>query len=247
MRRFGAIAIFLLLLNFGLSAQSIENMKVQLNGSEIVVFFDLLSPNSNGFYSIDLYSSHDNYNMPLKIVGGDAGMDISPGNEKRITWKAKDEIGGFEGRISLEIRARFYIPFVKIQSPGNNQMLRRGKITNVEWTEGSATDELRVELYKDRQRLQTISTTPNSGLFKWNIPGNLKTGKNYQIRLSDSRNQEEAVFTGEFRIGQKFPIGLKIGIGIAVGAAVYFLIPKDTTEPPVVLETIPDPPPVPGN
>ncbi len=246
LKRLPIILVITLIPLIGLLAQSVENLKVKLDGREIVVYFDLVSPNSNGFYSIDLFSSNDNYNMPLKIVSGDVGIEIAPGNEKRITWRAKDEIGGYKGKISIEIRARFYIPFVKVQSPVTNQMLRRGKVSSLEWTEGTATDELRLELYKDNQRLQTISTTPNTGLYRWSVPGNIKAGKNYQIRLSDLKNQEDAVFTGEFRIGQKIPMGLKIGVGVLVGAAVYFLIPKDT-EPPVVLETIPNPPPVPGN
>ena len=86
-----------------------------------------------------------------------------------------------------------------------------------------------------------MATTPNSGFFEWNVPPNLKPGKDYQLRLSDSRNPEDAVQTSEFSIGNKFPTGIKAAGLVLLGAVIYFLIP-DAEEP-----DIPDPVGLPDN
>ena len=110
-------------------SQGVENLKVQLSGGDIILHFDLASPSSQGFFEIEVFSSHDNFNAPLHHVSGDVGFEIRPGQSKRITWEVKEGIGNYTGRLSLEIQSRFYIPFVTILTPTENQLLRRVKNT----------------------------------------------------------------------------------------------------------------------
>ena len=222
-----------------LPAQSIMNIKIQMAGDQIIINYDLESVNTDYNFSVDIYSTHDNYAEPLKQVTGDVGMDVKPGGNKKITWAAHEELGDFEGKIALEIRARFYIPFIRLLKPVEHAKWKRGKLYNIEWSGGGSSD-IRIDLYKDSQRMQTVTTAQNTGVFRWNVPSAMKPGKNYQLLLSDSRNNEDQVYSGSFTVTHKVPTLLKGAAVIALGAAIYFLLPK-TEEP------IPDPPAVPDN
>lgn len=225
-----------------LPAQSIMNIKIQISGDRIIINYDLESVNTDYNFSVIIYSSHDNYAEPLKQVTGDVGMDVKPGGNKKITWEAHEELGDFEGKIALEIRARFYIPFLRLLNPVVNDKWKRGKIHNIEWSGGGSSD-IRIDLYRDNQREQTIITAQNTGVFRWNIPIGIKPGKNYQLLLSDSRNTEDQVYSEGFSVTHKIPSLLKGAVVLAAGIVIYLIIP-DKTKPE---ESIPNPPPVPGN
>lgn len=96
-----------------MSAQNINNIKAELdnlNGNIIISYnFNLNSDNKNKykievFYSID---SGKTYSEPLEFVSGDAGNDIKPGNNKKISWNYFVEFPEFDGQnIMFKIRAR---------------------------------------------------------------------------------------------------------------------------------------------
>ncbi|MEJ0031229.1 MAG: hypothetical protein WDO15_13000 [Bacteroidota bacterium] len=85
-------------------AQTVLIKKVELAGENIIVHYDLEDSNPNNEYLINLYSSKDNYYAALIKVSGDVGMDVKPGLDKKITWKIRDEYGGYKGKIALELR-----------------------------------------------------------------------------------------------------------------------------------------------
>lgn len=223
------------------SAQEVSNLQIELQGKEIVVHFSLNSPNADGLFEIGLYGSHDDFNTPLKMVSGDVGEGIRSGTTRKVIWAAANELGNdYKGRVSIELRARYYVPFVKIIKPVDAKAkLHRGKVSNIEWSGGNSSTTIRIDLLKDGQRLRTLASVPNTGLYSWNISTKTKTGANYSLILTDSRNAQDAVKTGTFSIKPKISTGLKIGAFLAIGVATYFLIPKPESD-------IPDPPPLPN-
>ena len=81
------------------------------------------------------------------------------------------------------------------------------------------------------------------------IPGSVKPGKDYRIKITDAKNSEEAVYTGYFKVTPKVPLLLKVIPVLAVGGVVAFLaggskggenLPPDTS-----IEIVN--PPLPGN
>lgn len=226
------------------SAQNISNFEVELQGKNVVIHYALNSPNADGLYDVDLYSSHDNFNAPLKMVSGDIGDEIRSGTDKKIIWTAADELGNtYKDRLSVEIKARYYVPFVKIIKPADTKAkLHRGKISNIEWSGGTSSTSIRIDLLKGGQRLQTLGTVSNTGLYSWHIPVKTKTGKDYSLLLTDSRNAQDVVKTGTFSIKPKISNGLKIGVFLAIGVATYFLIPEN-----IKINEILDPPLPGGN
>jgi len=229
----------LLIVPLILPAQSLTNIKIQMAGDQIIINYDLESVNTDYNFSVDIYSSHNNYAEPLKQVSGDVGPDVKLGTGKKITWSAREELGDIEAKIALEIRARFFIPFLTLLKPVQHAKWKRSKIYNIEWS-GGASSDIRIDLYENSQRMQTITTAQNTGVFRWNVPSALKPGKNYQLLLSDSRNEEDQVYSEAFSVTHKIPTLVKGAAVVALGAIIYFLIP--TSE-----ESIPDPPAVPDN
>lgn len=235
------------------SAQELSKFQVELQGSDVVVHYALNSPNADGLYEIELYSSHNNFNAPVKMVSGDVGDEIRSGSDKKVVWTAAAELGStFKDRLSVELRARYYVPFVKIIKPVDASSalqrgkvsgiakLHRGKISNIEWSGGSSSTAIRIDLLKGGVRLQTLGTTANTGLYSWHIPSNTKIGNDYSLMLTDSRNAEDAVKTEVFSIRPKIATGIKIGAFLAlsaIGATTYLLAPEKTT-----ISEIPDPP-----
>src|SRR5579859_7040192 len=87
-----------------LCGQSVKNIVAKSSADgKVVVTYDLVGTTADQKFSIDLFSSHDNFNLPLSKVNGDVGKNISSGTGKRIEWDAS-ELGEFKGDINLKVK-----------------------------------------------------------------------------------------------------------------------------------------------
>src|SRR5882724_3153880 len=97
-------------------AQEFAIKKVEVATDKVFIFYDLIDTISSRTYTVNIYSSRDSYVSPLQKVQGDLGLEVKPGRNRKITWNAKDELGGdFEGKVGLEVRGKLYIPFIRFQ------------------------------------------------------------------------------------------------------------------------------------
>ncbi|MDH5604445.1 MAG: hypothetical protein OEY51_10910, partial [Cyclobacteriaceae bacterium] len=102
----GAVSFMSLLFCVGLPAFSqdvnITRMELLTDGA-VAVYYDLTDENTEKKYALHLYSSIDNYIQPLEKVEGDIGVDLFVGKNKRLVWRAKEELGeDFTGDVALE-------------------------------------------------------------------------------------------------------------------------------------------------
>lgn len=206
--------------------QTVLIKKIELAGEKVIVHYDLEDNNPNNEYQLNLFASKDNFAAPLTKVTGDVGGEIKPGTSKKIEWSIREEIGGYKGRLSLEIRGKVYVPFAKLQSFDVSKAYRRGKNMNLNWKAGS-TNPVHIELFKGSQRIQGELNHPNNGTYLMTIPGNVKTGKDYRIKITDAKNSEESLYTGYFKVIPKVPLLVKVLPVLAVGGAVAYLLGKD--------------------
>jgi len=197
------------------AAQKVSISKVDLEGEKIIVYFDLEDANTNHEYLLNLYSSNDNYTEPLKSVSGDIGPEVKPGTNKKVVWNIRQEYGGFKGRISLEVRGRVYTPFVKLQNFSTKKSYKRGKTYNISWKAGS-TNPIHLELYKGNLRMDGSMNHPNNGIYTLSLPKDAKPGKDYRLKISDSRNGDEIVYTPYFRVVPKVPMVAKVAGGLLI-------------------------------
>lgn len=204
-------------------AQTVSIKNVELAGEKIIVHYDLEDGNPNNEYKLDLYASNDNYAAPLTKVKGDVGLEVKPGTDRKIEWNIREELGGYKGKIALEIRGKVYIPFVKIQNFDTEKSYKRGNSYNIAWKPGS-TNSINIDLYKGGERVSGESNLQNNGSHTFYIPTHAKKGGDYRLKITDTKNNEDVLYTSEFMVKPKVPLLVKVLPVLVVGGAVAVLV-----------------------
>lgn len=214
MKRNG-ILLFIALLTSSAYAQKLSMHRIELVRDRLLVYYSLEDENPNHQYQVDLYSSKDNFATPLTKVKGNVGSEVKPGKELSIEWNIVQEIGNYAGDIAIEVRARVYIPFVKITGFKEGAVFKRGRTYPLLWTSGNMGGQVDIELYNGQSRVGGDRNVPNTGKYEYAIPGSVKPGKDYKLKFTNTRNRDEFVMSSTFRIAPKIPFIVKVG-----GAAV---------------------------
>jgi hypothetical protein len=204
------------------SAQDFSIKRVELAGNDINLYYNLLDSVAHRTYTVTLFSSKDNFISPLEKVSGDVDLEVKPGANKKITWHAKEELGAdFDGKVSLEIRGRLYIPFVRLD--GAYEVIKRLKDYEITWTGGTEQNILNFDLYRNGNKVTSFPNIANVGHFTLKLPSDIKPGKGYTFKISDTKNKDQIVNTTPFRVKRKTPLLLKIIPIIAIGAIIPML------------------------
>jgi hypothetical protein len=214
--------LFLLLLYATTYGQKIAVKKIEMAGDKIIVHYDLDDGNPNNEYQISLYSSRNSYNAPLAKVSGDVGSDVKIGLNKKIIWNVKEELGPIKGKLALEVRGRVYVPIARLNNISTKSKFKRGKSHTITWKAGNS-NAVHIELLKGGQRVDGALNQPNNGSFSLFVPQHAAVGKDYTLRIVDSRNAESTVTSESFSVTRKVPLLLKVVPVLAVGGVVAFL------------------------
>jgi hypothetical protein len=227
----------LLFLVSAVQAQEFTIKRVELEGDLVNVYYDLLDTTARRSYTVNLFSSRDNYITALEKVKGDFGLEVKPGPNKKITWNTREELGNaFEGEVSLEIRGRVYIPFVRLD--GQYSSFKRTKPYEITWTGGTQQNILNFDLYKGEEKITSFPNIANVGHYTLVIPQSVKPGKGYTFKITDSKNKDQIVNTSAFSVKPKYPLALKAVPVIALGGLIFWLTTLGGEDP----ETIPPDP-----
>ena len=223
--------------SFSTLSQDFLVKRVELTLGKINIYYDLVDTFARG-YTINMYSSRDNFIAPLQKITGDAGLEVKPGLNKKIVWDAPAELGpDFDDKVALEVRGRAYIPFVRFDRFEEYKTLKRGKPYMINWTGGTPQNILHFELYKGEKKTGVNFTdVANTGKYKMTLPNSVKRGKDYRFKITDTKNKDEIVYTDKFAVKPKVPLVVKAIPVVGVGALVYFLTGGDNGP-----KNIPDP------
>lgn len=224
-------------------AQDLVINRIELEGKKVFIFYNLLDSTRGRHYSVNLYASRDNYLNPLQKISGDAGLDLLPGSNRKIEWNAAEEMGAdFEGKVGLELRAKIYIPFIRLEGFEDFKKFKRDKAIELTWTGGRPQNILNFDLYKQGERITTFPNIPNVGNYSLTFPQSIKPGKDYTFRISDTKNKDEVVNTGEFVIVRKIPLLVKAVPVVLIGGVIFWLLQPEEECPGCVAD-FPAPPP----
>ena len=241
------ILSFFLLLPILSLAQRVQIKKIELAGEKIIVHYELDDSNPNNEYQLNLYTSRDNFTVPMTKVAGDIGNEIKAGSAKKLEWKFKEELKDYEGEIALEIRGRVFVMFAKLQDFDVHKTYKRGKTYPLTWKPGNI-NPVHIELFKGSERVVGELNHPNNGSYQLTMPPHAKPGDDYRIRLSDSKRSGEFIFTDLFTIKPKIPLLFKIAGGVAVLGGIVFVASSGGEKPtPDESTGIPIPPVLPEN
>lgn len=216
------LVVLLLIVATAAQAQRASIKRVELAGEKIVVHYDLEDSNPANEYQISLYSSQSNFATALTRVRGDVGPEIKPGTNKKIEWSIREELGPFKGKLSLEIRGKMFIPVAKINSISEGDKYKRGKTHLLTWKPGN-NNPVTIELLKGDQTISTQNNQPNNGSYQFFIPPHTVVGKDYSIRITDTKDGENASHSQPFAVTRKVPLLLKVLPIVAVGGVVAVL------------------------
>jgi hypothetical protein len=232
-----AIFLFLPMTCF---SQAIQIERTEIAGGKIIVHYSIIDTVAGKFYSVNAYSSQDNFMHPLAQVSGDAGINLRPGLEKKIVWDPAELGGNFDGKIALEIRARVYVPFIHFEGFQDYKHIKRLKPYAFTWSGGTAQNILNFDLYHKDEKIATFPNIANVGHYTLILPSNVRPGQHYRIRISDSKNKDEVVFTEEFGVRRKIPLALKAVPVLFIAGALYFLMGSDDKASPLPLPALPE-------
>ncbi len=224
----------LILVPFLLAAQQSLDFSYQLSGDKIEITYALGGQPSDR-YEVRLFSSFDGYKIPLKLVDGEIGKNIIPGEDKLVIWDAKTELSEYEGNLSLKLKARL-IPFM-IFSINKGATFKRGKAYMVHWAAGSDAQQVKLELYQDHQKIADVAIAELGNSYNWQLPKNIKPGKSYKIKGSD---EECFSFSELFTIKRKVPLIVWAVPAVVVGGVVAVLINRGNQPEPIPLPVKPN-------
>ncbi len=216
------LTVVLLLAVTAAYGQKASIKRVELAGEKIVVHYDLEDSNPANEYQISLYSSQSNFATALTKVGGDVGMEVKPGANKKIEWSIREELGPYKGKLSLEIRGKMFVPIAKINNVSEGDKFKRGKTHTLTWKPGNS-NQITIELMKGDQPIQTQNNQSNSGTYSFLIAPHTPVGKDYSIRITDTKDNENVVRSQHFTVTRKVPLLLKVLPILALGGAVSVL------------------------
>ena len=223
-------------------AQEFSIKKVELDGTKINVYYDLMDSVAGRTYTVSIYASKDNFIAPLTKVSGDMGLEVKPGGNKKIVWNAQQELGAdFEGKVGLEVRGRLYIPFVRFSGFEDYKVLKRGKPYQLTWSGGTRQNVLNFDLYKDEEKIYTIPNVANVGNHEISIPTSVKPGKGYKFKISDSKNKDEVVYTSSFILKRKVSLAVKIIPILGLGVVATILSGNKNSSPENIVDPLTPP------
>jgi len=214
--------------------QKVTVTKVEIAGEKIIVHYDLDDTSPEREYQISLYSSQNNFSTALAKVAGDVGPEIRPGINRKIVWSAREELGAYKGKLSLEVRGKVVAAVAKFSEASVGKKFKRGKSHTIHWKPGNQ-NAIHFELMKGGQRVLGELNQPNNGAFNLYIPPHAGIGKDYTIRITDAKNSENVINSAPFRVTRKVPLLLKavglLGFGGAIAALLGDKPPPDNSIP----------------
>lgn len=212
-----------LLTSLTVMSQTFSIKRLEVAGDKINLYYDLVDTVSSRTYTIALYSSHDNFVLPVQKASGDLGLEVRPGRNRKIVWNAKEELGAaFNGKVGLEVRGRLYIPFVRLE--GLNKKLKRLTPTEITWSGGTQQNILNFDLYRGEERVTRFANIANVGHYILTIPTTVKAGKGYRFKITDSRNKDQIVNSAPFRVKRKIPLLMKAIPVVVIGLGSYLVV-----------------------
>lgn len=206
--------------------QVIQNTAATFKDSMATITYDLIGFNAKELYLVDVYSSHDDFSIPLKLVSGEVGKNIKQGIGKKIEWRAAEEAGNFKEPITFRVKiALLFQPLEFINPTGG--AIRRGHTTIIEWQGGFINNEKELELYKDNVKVASLGKMKAVWQYTWTIPKDLEKGDGYTLKLSGGG---ETLVSNSFRIKPRTPLLLKLSPLLVAAAILPFLGGNETSE-----------------
>lgn len=228
-------------LGLQISGQEVINISAsQLDENIVRISYDLNGEIPGQLFTVNLYSSANQFSLPLEYVDGYVGEQVEAGVNKFIDWDISKELVAFNGEISFEVKATLTFTPIHVAFPEANS-LKRGKQHYITWKGTNTNEHVDIQLFREATKVATIANTVNDGLYEWEVPYSTKPGKGYSVKISSTTSSQSDI-GDEFSIHRKIPLLVKL-IPFAIAAPVVINL---TEEEPPVPKLLPAPPNAPN-
>ena len=143
----------------------------------------------------------------------DINVDLIFENDQNESFSGSDASDADESTVDITFLA-----------PISDSKFKRGSAIQVRWTGGNPEDEYALDLFDGRFHYRHVGELKNSGTYPWIIPKDVKPGKEYKFKLTNTNDFGESTFSRTFIVKRKVPVAVWIVPGaLVVGGAVYML------------------------
>jgi hypothetical protein len=233
------------------SSQSVEDIRAEVSGDLVIITYDLKGDISGQKFDVEVFSRHNNYVSALKLVSGDVGKNIEPGFNRRVEWKAKDELKNFSGTIDFEIRATLIYSPVTILHPSMGSSFKKGKPMEIRWKGGLSTEKFNIEVYQGTLKVQEyLNQSNDTKKVTWMVPKTSSKGMNYEVGITSINNPSNLARASDLKLKSGGgAVKILVPMVLIGGAAYYFLFMGETEDPGTVdpVNDLPDAPSFPIN
>ncbi|MDA0193960.1 MAG: hypothetical protein O2887_05995 [Bacteroidetes bacterium] len=207
-------------------SQNIESLSLQLEGTDMVISFDLKPVRSTGeLYDITIVSSMDGYKNAISLKQG-RDKEVSPGSKLTFVIDGISEFKGFKGDLDFKVIAD--LAFAPIRLLTENITAKRGRMVDLRWEGGYRNESYNVELFKNETRISSLASGVTTTSTLWVVPEDNPVGSGYILKISSGTDPSKNVLSPAFSIKRKVPLGLKIlpiliggGVGGAAAAGLF--------------------------
>jgi len=180
-------------------SQNFAIKRVEVSGGLVHIYYDIIDTVADHAYTVNVFSSKDNFISRLGKVTGDLGLEVRPGIDKKISWNVHDELSpAFEGTVSLEVRGSLYIPFIRLESL--DKKIRRAQPCQITWRGGTEQNILNFDLYQGDEKITGFPNIANVGYHTFTVPAFVKPGNDYYFKITDIKNKVQIANSTSFAI-----------------------------------------------
>lgn len=231
--RLASLLSFLLLLVFRTTqAQLAVVVKTETEEDRVRITYEIQDSLTSRLYNIKLWGRSDSASFPLSKLEGEFGENITVGTHE-VVWDALAELERYSGSLLIEVQA---LPQFLFLGPKMDQTVKRGNPITFSWYgDNSTLDQLKIELYRYDEVLDTLGTVSQQGSYTWQVPKDIKASGGYRIRLiGTSKSGNLTAFSPQVRVVEKVPVLYKyIGLGTIVTGAGFVVVQLLRALPPI--------------
>jgi hypothetical protein len=181
------------------NSQNFAIKRVEVSGGLMHIYYDLIDTVAEHAYTVNVFSSKDNFISRLDKVTGDLGLEVRPGIDKKISWNSHDELSpAFEGTVSLEVRGSLYVPFICVERL--YKKIKRAQPCQITWRGGTEQNILNFDLYRGDEKITGFRNIANVGHYTFILPAFVKPGSDYYFKITDTKNKDQIVNSTSFAI-----------------------------------------------
>lgn len=232
--------ILLCCLGLQVSGQEISNITASLlNEKTVRVSYDLEGEVPGQMFSVNLFSSTNQFNLPLEFVDGYVGENVEAGINRFIDWDIERELVAYEGELNFEVRAELTFTPISMVFPESSS-ITRGKQQLITWKGTNTRERVDIQLLREGRKVGTIANTVNDGQFEWEVPYSVKPGNGYTVKIS-STSSSQTDTGSEFKVHRRIPLLVKI-VPFVIVTPVVIKLAEEPDRPPQFLPSPPSTP-----